>query len=62
MAGQTKFDTAHWHHAGDGLTVFDESKCEHVAERKGRTVHIYDHNCLDEITEALSVGDENPQC
>ena len=48
--------------AGDRLAVFDDSKCEHLAERKGRTVYIYDHDCLDEITEALSVGDEDPQC
>ena len=48
--------------AGECLAVFDGSKCEHLAERKGRTVYIYDHDCLDEITEALSAGNEDPQC
>ncbi len=48
--------------AGERLAVFDDSKCEHLAERKGRIVYIYDHDCLDEITEALSAGDEDPQC
>ena len=48
--------------AGECLAVFDDSTCEHLAERKGRTVYIYDHDGQDEITEALSAGDENPQC
>ena len=48
--------------AGERLAVFDDSKCEHLAERKGRTVYIYDHDCQDDITDALSAGDEDPKC